>query len=119
MWLKGSVRIYVRSMVGELGRRLSSAATMTRYWSPSSAWHGDGWWACCLGGAGRDLRHVGVRGGESVWGRAAECALMLRAASARVASWRSALAWPVPGGVGCRWKCVVMGAMSRWRAVVG
>jgi hypothetical protein len=68
MWLKGSVRIYVRSMFGELGRRLSSAATMTRYWSPSSAWHGDGWWACCLGGAGRDLRHVGVRGGESVWG---------------------------------------------------
>jgi len=40
-------------MFGELGRRLSSAATMTRYWSPSSAWHGDGWWACCLGGAGR------------------------------------------------------------------
>ena len=26
-------------MVGEPGRGLSSAATMTRYWSPSSAWH--------------------------------------------------------------------------------
>ena len=35
-------------------------------------WHRDGWWACCVGGAGRDLRHVGVRGGESVWGRAAD-----------------------------------------------
>ena len=33
----GSVRIYVQSMVGEPGRGLSSAATMTRYWSPSSA----------------------------------------------------------------------------------
>ena len=27
-------------------------------------WHRDGWWACCVGGAGRDLRHVGVRGGD-------------------------------------------------------
>jgi hypothetical protein len=55
----GSVRIYVRSMVGEPGRGLSGATTRTRYWSPSSAWHRDGWWACCVGGAGRDLRHVG------------------------------------------------------------
>jgi len=35
-----------------IGRRLRLA----------SGW----WWACCAGGAGRDLRHVGVRGGESV-----------------------------------------------------
>src|SRR6478609_905250 len=55
----GSVRIYGRSMVGEPGRGLSGATTRTRYWSPSSAWHRDGWWACCVGGAGRDLRHVG------------------------------------------------------------
>lgn len=33
----GSVRIYVRSMVGEPGRGLSGATTRTRYWSPSSA----------------------------------------------------------------------------------
>jgi hypothetical protein len=33
----GSVRIYVRSMAGEPGRGLSGVATMTRYWSPSSA----------------------------------------------------------------------------------
>ena len=32
----GSVRIYVRSMAGKPGRGLSSGATMTRYWSPSS-----------------------------------------------------------------------------------
>ena len=55
----GSVRSYVRSMVGEPGRGLSGATTGTRSWSPSSAWHRDGWWACCVGGAGRDLRHVG------------------------------------------------------------
>jgi hypothetical protein len=55
----GSVRIYVRSMVGEPGTGLSGATTRTRYWSPSSAWHRDGWWACGVGGAGRDLRHVG------------------------------------------------------------
>jgi hypothetical protein len=35
--VEGSVRIYVRSMVGEPARGLSGAATMTRYWSPSSA----------------------------------------------------------------------------------
>ena len=35
--VEGSVRIYVRSMVGEPGRGLSGATTMTRYWSPSSA----------------------------------------------------------------------------------
>ena len=37
--VEGSVRIYVQSMFGGPGRRLSSAATMTRYWSLSSAWH--------------------------------------------------------------------------------
>ena len=44
----GSVRIYVRSMVGGPGRGLSSAATMTRYWSPSSA-------------------GIGMVGGRAVW----------------------------------------------------
>src|SRR4029077_7666915 len=57
----GSVRSYVRSMVGEPGRGLSGATTRTRYWSPSSPGVGDGWWACCVDGAGRDLRHVGSR----------------------------------------------------------
>ena len=46
--VEGSVRIYVRSMVGEPGTGLSGATTRTRYWSPSSAWHRDGWWACCV-----------------------------------------------------------------------
>ena len=50
--VEGSVRIYVRSMVGEPGTGLSGATTRIRYWLPSSAWHGDGWWACCVGGAG-------------------------------------------------------------------
>ncbi len=35
--VEGSVRIYVRSMVGAPGRGLSGAATMTRFWAPSSA----------------------------------------------------------------------------------
>ena len=77
----GSVRIYGRSMAGGPGRGLSSATTRVAV----VGWHGDGWWACCVGDAGRDLRRVGVRGGESVGGRAAECALMLRAASSE---WR-------------------------------
>ena len=106
----GSVRIYVRSMAGEPGRGLSGAATRTRYWSPSSAWHRHCAWACRVGGTGRNLRQVGVRGGESVWGRAAECALMLRAASSRVASWRSARTRPVPQGLGrADGRAVVMG----------
>ena len=80
----GSVRIYVRSMAGGPGRGLSSAATMTRFWSPSSA--GMGWLvACCVGGAGRDLRHVGVRGGDRC-GAEPRNALMLR---------RQARAWRV------------------------
>ena len=44
----GSVRIYVRSMVGEPGRGLSRATTMTRCWSPSSA-------------------GIGMVGGRAVW----------------------------------------------------
>ena len=46
----GSVRIYGRSMVGEPGTGLSGATTRTRYWSPSSAWHREGWWACGVAG---------------------------------------------------------------------
>ena len=106
----GSVRIYVRSMVGEPGRGLSGATTMTRYWSPSSAWHRDGWWACCVGGAGRDRRHVGVGGGDWCGGPRRGRALMLRAASSRVADWRSARTRPVPQGVGrADGRAVVMG----------
>src|SRR6478736_4674703 len=59
----GSVRIYGRSMVGEPGRGLSGATTRTRYWSPSSAWHRDGWWACCVGGAGSGGCHGVVTSG--------------------------------------------------------
>ena len=105
----GSVRIYVRSMVGGPGRGLSSATTRTRCWSPWSAWHRHGAWACCVGGAGRDLQHVGVRGGESVGAEPRnvhyaeiDCMIksMLRAASSSVASWRSARPRPVPQGLG-------------------
>jgi hypothetical protein len=32
--VEGSGRIYVQSMFGQSGTRLSSAATITRYWSP-------------------------------------------------------------------------------------
>ena len=77
----GSARIYGRSMAGGPGRGLSSATTRVAV----VGWHGDGWWACWVGDTGRDLRRVGVRGGESVGGRAAECALMWRAASSE---WR-------------------------------
>jgi hypothetical protein len=63
-------------------------------------WHRAGWWACCVGGAGRDLRDVGVKGGESVGARVPECALMLRAANPRVASVRSGLTRPVSQGLG-------------------
>jgi hypothetical protein len=56
MWLTGQCG-------STFGLWLASPAGAVRgdneYWSPSSAWHGDGWWACCVGGAGRDLRHVG------------------------------------------------------------
>jgi len=64
----GSVRIYGRSMAGGPGRGLSSATTRVAI----VGWHGDGWWACCVGDTGRDLRRVGVRGGESVGGRGAD-----------------------------------------------
>ena len=90
MWLKGSVRIYVRSMFGELGRRLSSAATMTRYWSPSSAGIGMVGGRAVLAAQVVTFDMSGSGAVNRCGGRAAECALMLRAASSRVASWRSA-----------------------------
>ena len=96
----GSVRIYVRSMAGGPGRGLSRGDDEDSVLVAVVGWHRDGWWACCVGGAGRDLRHVGVRGGESVWGPRCGRALMLRAASSRVASWRSGVTRPVPQGVG-------------------
>jgi hypothetical protein len=64
MWLKGSVRVYVQSVFGEPDRRWSSAATMTRGRSPSSAWHRHGVWACGIDGASRDLRHARGQGGD-------------------------------------------------------
>ena len=58
----GSVRIYVRSMVGGPGRGLSGANDDDSVLVAVVGWHGHGAWACCVGGAGRGLRHVGVRG---------------------------------------------------------
>jgi hypothetical protein len=117
----GSVRIYVGSRAGEPSRGLLGANDDDSVLVGVVGWHGDGGWACCVGGAGRVLRYVGVGGGESVWGRVAECALMLRAASLSVPSWRSARTRPVPQGLGrANGRGVVIGpAMSRWRAVVG
>ena len=118
----GSVRIYGRSMAGEPGRGLSGAATMTRYGSPSSAWHRHGGWGCGVGGAGRDLRHVGVGGGASVWRRGGDADLMVTAARSRVASGRSAATWPVLlRGAGVRMDGLVRGwfgpLVCRGRAV--
>ena len=93
--VEGSVRIYVQSMFGEPGRGLSGAATMTRYLVAVVGWHRHGAWGCCVGGAGRDLRHVGVGGGESVWATRRDADLMVKAASSRVASGRSGATWPV------------------------
>src|SRR5690349_22368057 len=61
--VEGSVRIYVQSVVVEPGRWLSSATTDSVLVAVAG-WHRNGRRACCVGGAGRDLRHVGVRGGE-------------------------------------------------------
>ena len=91
MWLKGHGGSTFGLCLASPAAGCPGRTTMTRYWSPLSAAHRHGWWACCVGGAGRDLRHVGVRGGESVWGRAAGRALMLRSASSSVASWRSGM----------------------------
>ena len=95
----GSVRIYVRSMAGEPGRGLSGVNDDDSVLVAVVGWHRDGWWACCVGGAGRDRRHVGVGGGDWCGGPRRGRALMLRAASSRVASWRSASTRPVPQGV--------------------
>jgi hypothetical protein len=55
-----------------------------------------------------------------VWGlRAAECALMVRAAGSSVASWRSGSTRPVRQGWGADGRAVVMGCDERWCAVVG
>jgi len=86
MWLKGHGGSTFTLCLASPAAGCPGRTTMTRYWSPLSAAHRHGWWACCVGGAGRDLRHVGVRGGESVWGRAAGRALMLRSTMSR---WRA------------------------------
>ena len=91
MWLTGHGGSTFTLCLASPAAGCPGRTTMPRYWSPLSAAHRHGWWACCVGGAGRDLRHVGVRGGESVWGRAAGRALMLRSASSSVASWRSGM----------------------------
>ena len=118
MWLKGHGGSTFTLCLASPAEGCPGRTTMTRYWSPLSAAHRHGWWACCVGGAGRDLRHVGVRGGESVWGRAAGRALMLRSASSSVASWRSGMTrLGAAGGGACGWKgCRDESAMSRWRA---
>jgi hypothetical protein len=59
MWLTGQCGATFGRWLASPAQGLSGATTRTRYWSPSSAWHGDGWWACCVGGAGHDPRHVG------------------------------------------------------------
>jgi hypothetical protein len=67
--VEGSVRIYVRSMAGGPGRGLSSAAAMTRYWSPSSAWPRHGGGRAVWGGAQVVTFDMsGSGGGETVWG---------------------------------------------------
>ena len=96
-------------MVGGPGRGLCGAAARTRYGSPSSAGIG------MVGGravwAGRvvtfDMSGSGAVIG--VGGRAAECALMLRAASSRVASWRSARHGRSRRGGDADGRAVVMG----------
>ena len=100
MWLTGHGGSTFTLWLASPAVRCPGRTTMTRHWSPWSAAHRHGWWACCVGGAGGDLGHVRVRGGESVWGRAVGRALMLRSASSSVASWRSARARPVPQGAG-------------------
>ena len=110
MWLKGHGGSTFTLWLASPAEGCPGRTTMTRYWSPLSAAHRHGWWACCVGGAGRDLRHVGVRGGESVWGRAAGRALMLRSASSSVASWRSGMTRLGAAGVGrADGRAVVMG----------
>jgi hypothetical protein len=102
MWLTGQCGSTFGLWLAGPAEGCQGRTTMTRYWSPSSAGTEDGWWAlaCCVGGAGRDLRHVGVRGGDWCGGPRCGRALMLRAASSRVASWRSARTRPVPPGLG-------------------
>ena len=103
--VEGSVRIYVRSMAGEAGRGLSGATTMTRYWSPSSAGIGLVGERAVWAGQVVTFDMSGSGAVFGVGGRAAGRALMLRAASSRVASWRSARTRPVAAGVGaCGWK---------------
>ena len=98
--VEGSRRIYIHPMFGESGSGLSGAneddSVLVAVVGRAQAWLV----ACCVGGAGRDLRHVGVRGGESVWGRAAGRALMLRSARSSVASWRSGMTRFGAAGVG-------------------
>ena len=101
--VEGSMRIYVRSMAGEPGRGLSGANDDDAVLVAVVGWHRAGWWACCVGGAGRDLRHVGVRGGDWCGGPRCGRALMLRAASSRVASVAKWNNMAGPAG-GCGWK---------------
>ena len=68
MWLKGHGGSTFTLWLASPAEGCPGRTTMTRYWSPLSAGHRHGWWACCVGGAGRGLRHVGVRGGEWVPG---------------------------------------------------
>ena len=59
MWLKGHGGSTFTLCLASPAAGCPGRTTMTRYWSPLSAAHRHGWWACCVGGAGRDLRHVG------------------------------------------------------------
>jgi hypothetical protein len=85
MWLTDRCRATIGLWLASQGRRLSRANDDDSVWVAVVGWHRHGVWVCCVGGAGRDLRHVGVRGGESVWGHAADVGLMLGAANTRVA----------------------------------
>ena len=108
--VEGSVRSYVQSMFGEPGRGLSGATTMTRYWSPLSAGIGMVGGRAVLAAQVVTFDMSGSGAVNRCGADAAGRALMLRAASSRVASWRSGMTRPVPQGVGrADGRAVVMG----------
>jgi hypothetical protein len=104
--------------------RLASAADGCRSDVHDSVLVVVGWYGvvregAVTGGAGRDLRHVGVRGGDRRGPRRGR-GLMLRAARSKVANWRGGITRPVThrgGGVPTR--AVVMGRSEPLAGVVG
>ena len=82
-------------------------------------WYGVVREGAVTGGAGRDLRHVGVRGGDRRGPRRGR-GLMLRAARSKVANWRGGITRPVTHrGGGMPTRAVVMGRSEPLAGVVG